>query len=220
MSGGRLTPLQQRILRSLAGLSPGWTLTGGGALAGFHLCHRETRDLDLFWRDRPELGEVVPEALAALRRDGLAAVVLRTAPTFAQLRVADGPDVCVVDLVAEPFPSLEPPQRVALGEASIALDTRHEILVNKLTALLGRSELRDLQDVQALLGAGGDLEHALADAPRKDGGFSALTLAWVLKGFEPAPLARALGWPDAQVAEIESFRQWLLDRLTAASAPG
>jgi hypothetical protein len=33
-------------------------------------------------------------------------------------------------------------------------------------------ELRDLEDVRALLESGGDLERALADAPLKDGGFS------------------------------------------------
>src|SRR5207247_7289633 len=54
VSGDKLTPLQRRILRVLASLQPPWTLTGGGALAGIHLGHRETRDLDLFWRNRSE----------------------------------------------------------------------------------------------------------------------------------------------------------------------
>ena len=219
MSGNSLRPLQERILRALAPLNPPWTLTGGGALVGVHLGHRETRDLDLFWRNRAELGDLVREAVAALVADGLEAQALRTAPAFAELRAGDGQDVCIVDLVAEPFAPIEPPQRAEIRGATIAVDTRHEILVNKLTTLLSRSELRDLVDVKALLDAGGDLERALADAPAKDGGFSALTLAWVLKSFDPRPLARALGWSDAQIGQLESFRQWLLDRLTSASAP-
>lgn len=219
MSGSRLRPLQERILRVLAPVTPPWTLTGGGALAGVHLGHRETRDLDLFWRNRAALGELVRDALSALRADGLESQALRTAPAFAEIRVADGQDVCIVDLVAEPFGPIEPPQRAEIGGTSIAVDTRHEILVNKLTALLGRSELRDLQDVQALLGAGGDLDRALADAPVKDGGFSALTLAWVLKSFDPRPLARTLGWDEARTDRLVSFRGWLIDRLTSASAP-
>jgi hypothetical protein len=186
---------------------------------GVHLGHRETRDLDLFWRNRAELGDLVREAVAALVADGLEAQALRTAPAFAELRAGDGQDVCIVDLVAEPFAPIEPPQRAEIRGATIAVDTRHEILVNKLTTLLSRSELRDLVDVEALLDAGGDLERALADAPAKDAGFSALTLAWVLKSFDPRPLARALGWSDAQIGQLESFRQWLLDRLTSASAP-
>ena len=38
-----LLPIQRRALVALTGLSPQWTLTGGGALAGFHLNHRLTR---------------------------------------------------------------------------------------------------------------------------------------------------------------------------------
>ena len=37
MPGGELSPLQHRILKALAGLSPPWTLSGGAALIGFHL---------------------------------------------------------------------------------------------------------------------------------------------------------------------------------------
>lgn len=49
MGRGRLDPLQERVLRVLAAACPGWRLTGGAALAGFHLAHRTTRDLDLLW---------------------------------------------------------------------------------------------------------------------------------------------------------------------------
>lgn len=50
MSGrGSLTALQWRIIRVLAVFDPPWTLTGGAAF-GIHLGHRETRDVDLFFR--------------------------------------------------------------------------------------------------------------------------------------------------------------------------
>ena len=219
MSGDKLTPLQRRILRVLASLQPPWTLTGGGALAGIHLGHRETRDLDLFWRNRPDLGFSTRDAESALRADGLEVRGLRTAPTFAELRVGDGQQVCMVDLVAEPFGPVEPPQRAEVLGASVAVDTAHEILVSKLAALLSRSELRDLVDVKALLEAGGDLDRALRDAPRKDAGFSPLTLAWVLKGFAPATLARALGLGPTETEEITAFHRQLQERIAAAAAP-
>jgi hypothetical protein len=95
----------------------------------------------------------------------------------------------------------------------------HEILVAKLAALLGRVELRDLVDVQALLKAGGDLTAALRDAPRKDAGFSSMTLAWVLQMFEPRPLALALGWNEEQATDIDRFRKELIERLTRAIRP-
>lgn len=219
MPGGKLTPLQQRILRALARLDPPFTLTGGGALAGLYLGHRITRDLHLFWRNRGELGSLIRDAVTALRADGLEAQTLRTAPTFAEIRVADGPEVCVVDLVAERSGPLEPPQRTEIAGASLAVDSLHEILVNKLAALLSRSELRDLLDVKVLLEAGGDLDRALADAPKKDAGFSALTLAWVLKDFAAASLARALGWGEAECREMVAFQEQLVERLVAGAAP-
>ena len=219
MSGDRLTALQWRILRTLAALDPPWTLTGGGALAGIHLGHRETRDLDLFWRNRLDLGLSPREAEGALRVAGLDVQVVRTAPAFAELRVAFGSEVCVVDLVAEPFGPVEPPQLVDIEGASIAVDTVHEILVSKFAALIERSELRDLVDVKVLLEAGGDFERALRDAPQKDAGFSPLTLAWVLKGFAPATLARALRLEPAETEAIVAFHRWLLDRVTAVAGP-
>ncbi len=219
MSGDRLTPLQRRILRVLAGLTPPWTLTGGGALAGIHLGHRETRDLDLFWRNRGELGTLVTDALAALRADGLDAQALRTAPAFGELRASDERDACIVDLVAEPFGPIAPPDRAVVEGVTIAVDNRHEILASKLATLLERSEIRDLADVKALLDAGGDLESALRDAPMKDAGFSPLTLAWVLKSYDPRPAARALGWNDTDTQALVAFREWLLERLTATAAP-
>ena len=219
MSGARLTALQVRVLRVLAALTPRWTLTGGAALAAVHLRHRETRDLDLFWRKRQKLGELVRDALSALREDGLEAQTLRAAPAFAQLRADDGSDVCIIDLVAEPFGPIEPPQEAEVGGTQIAVDSAHEILVNKLTTLLNRSELRDLVDVEALLSAGGDLDRAIRQAPEKDGGFSPLTLGWVLKDFNPRPAARALGWDEAEADRIAAFLESLVQRLTAAGAP-
>ena len=219
MSGDRLTPLQRRLLGVLAVLRPPWTLSGGGALAGVHLGHRETRDLDLFWRNRSELGSLVADATATLRAAGLEATVLRTAPSFGELRASDGNDTCIVDLVAEPFGSIEPPEQVEIEGTTIAVDGRHEILVGKLAALLERSEVRDLVDVKGLLDAGGDLEAGLRDAPRKDAGFSPLTLAWVLRGFDPRPASRVLGWTEEEAAALVAFRDWLVERLVAGAAP-
>lgn len=77
MSGDKLSPLQWRILEVLAGLDPCWALTGGGALAGFHLKHRTTRDLDLFWRSRRDLGSSPRDAAEALASDGIRVDVCR-----------------------------------------------------------------------------------------------------------------------------------------------
>ena len=136
-----------------------------------------------------------------------------------KLRVSDGSDTCIVDLVAEPFAPVEPPEPAVVEGAQIAVDSRRELLAGKLATLLERSELRDLVDVKALLDAGGDLQAGLRDAPQKDAGFSPLTLAWALKGYDPRPAARAIGASPAEGEALYSFSRWLIDRLTEGSAP-
>ena len=213
-----LDPLQRRVLRLLAGFDPAWTLTGGGALAGLYLGHRRTRDLDLFWHQRSTLPDV-ERLIEVLRGDGLGVDVLRRTPGFVELRVASDGEVTVVDLVADAVPVIEPPARIEIDGVAILVDTRHEILVNKLNALLSRSELRDLVDVRALLAAGGDLHRGLVDAERKDGGFSAATLAWVIRGMPLGALAKASGLKAEAMEELTRYRDELATTLARMSRP-
>ncbi|HEU4382068.1 MAG TPA: nucleotidyl transferase AbiEii/AbiGii toxin family protein [Anaeromyxobacteraceae bacterium] len=218
MNGGRLTPVQLEVLRAVAGMVPAWRLAGGAALPGFHTRHRGTRDLDLFWLGK-ELGQLDAEILRRLGAAGFTGQVLQRDPAFCQLRVARGSDVVVVDLVADPVPAVADPAEHALGDVRILVDQPHEILVTKLCALLSRSEMRDLEDVRALLDAGGGLARALADAPRKEAGFSPVTLAWVLEQLPVAAMGRALGRTADEIRELEVFRQGLAGRILAAAKP-
>lgn len=207
LANSRLSPLQVRILALLDGISPAWTLTGGAALAGFILGHRTTRDLDLFWRGASELGALPAEVERRLRAAQLDVAAIQSAPAFRRLSVKDDHERILVDLVADPTATIEPPART---EEGFQIDSRHEILVNKLCTLLSRTEVRDLEDVRALLAAGGDLDRALHDAPQKDGGFSPLVLAWSLSQL-PLMAAREAGFDQAR---LEAFRDELIRHLT------
>lgn len=178
----------------------GWTLTGGAALAGYHLGHRETRDLDLFWHGRNTLDAVPGEVERRLHEAGLAVHGLQTAPGFRRYSVTDGREALPLDLVAEPVPFVDPPSE---REPGILVESAQEILANKLGALLSRWAVRDLVDVRALLEAGFDLERAVAVASRKDGGFSPATLAWVLSTT-----------PEVELDDgLRTFREELIRRL-------
>jgi hypothetical protein len=182
----RLLPLQERILEVLAGMEPRWTLFGAGALIGFHLGHRTTRDLDLAFRPLVALGEIPREVEARLRQAGLEVERVQTSVSFVRLRVSQANASVELDLVADPTRPVEPPDEPSAG---VFVDTARELLAQKLCALLSRTELRDLDDVGALLDAGGDLARGLIDAASRDAGFSPPTLAWLLQSF---PIARAL----------------------------
>jgi hypothetical protein len=216
---GRLTLLQQRILARLSSLRPAFTLTGGAALAGVYLGHRATRDVDLFFRGQWQLTTEPADAMSLLHADGLEVESLQAGPSFRRLRVSDGTSTCLVDMVADPVAPVSPPLPFEVGGQAILVDSRHEILVNKLCALLSRSELRDLVDIRALLAAGGSLEAALADAPRKDGGFSSLTVIWLLRDWPVGALARDAGLPEDEVRALEHFHRDLLEILLTRTGP-
>ncbi len=125
----------------------------------------------------------------------------------------------MLDLVAEPREFLKAATQVTIGKARILVENPREILVDKLCSLLGRSEIRDLEDVRVLLETGAELERALKDAPRKDAGFSPLTLAWVLRGMDIAALANLSGWDTESAARLIPFRESLVRRITDLAEP-
>ncbi len=219
MSVGRLSALQTRVLHVLAGLRPRWTLTGGGALAAVYTKHRETRDLDLFWHAATELGSLPREVASLLKSDGFVVESVQSSPAFHRYRALKGDESVLIDLVADPVPTLEEPREFFLEGVAILVDTEREILVNKLCTLLERSELRDLQDVRILLEAGGDLERGLAQAPEKDAGFSPLTFAWVLRELPITSLGLGSGWPIEEVASLERFRDDLVQTVARLAKP-
>jgi hypothetical protein len=207
------------ILRTLAPAVGGWRLIGGGALVGFYLGHRTTRDLDLQWSPLGELGDLPARTAEALRHEGMDVASIQRALAFHRLRVAHSGEVTNVDLIADPAPPAHAPEGHPLAGATIALEPIHDVLVSKLCALLGRAEVRDLVDVRALLAAGQDLHAAVTAAPSRDGGFSAPTLAWVLQGLDIAALARAAKMPDDEAVGLAAFVPWLVAELLGISRP-
>ena len=119
----------------------------------------------------------------------------------------------------DPVPLAEAPRAVTVGGATFLVDTPHQILVNKLCALLNRSELRDIEDIRALLDTGGDLPRALGDCPNQDGGFSPMTLSWSLRSLPVERLAASSGWSAARIDALSRFRDALLDRILEQARP-
>ncbi|MDP9190580.1 MAG: nucleotidyl transferase AbiEii/AbiGii toxin family protein [Acidobacteriota bacterium] len=202
-----------RVLDALAGVDPPFVLTGGGALAGVHLGHRTTRDLDLFWRNRDGLGILPHIAEQRLTDRGLSVRTMQTTPAFVQMRITDGKSVVIVDLVAEPSDAIERAESHTIGEEEILVDSKRAILAEKLCALLERAEVRDLIDVEALLECGESFELAIADAPRRDSGFSPLTLAWVLRDLHVVELAASAGLTGEVAGRLDEFRKSLIETL-------
>lgn len=213
-SQGRLTRLQVDVLRAFFARESGFFLTGGAALAGYHLQHRETGDLDLFTLDQDifERGRFLLADVA--ESFGATLEVVQQAPGFLRTVLSTPEDALVIDLVRDRSFQLFPHKRDVDG---VAVDPPEEILANKLTAIVGRAEERDLVDVMLLERLGLRVEDVLDAALRKDGGCTPATLAWLLSEVK---LGQTLS-VDAGVTADE-LREWigsLIVRLRAAALP-
>lgn len=208
-----LSGFQREVLESFFRRTQAFHLTGGGALAGFHLGHRTTQDLDLFTTSPGELedGERVLQAAA----DELGAVLeqLKSYPDFRRRLLRRGEDSVIVDLVYERAGGQLPKE----SRGAVRLDSAREILANKLCTLLSRAEIRDLVDVQALERSGLTVEDALPIAGQKDGGTTAGQLAWVLSQIRIGEDARIPGKRSA--AELRGYLEDLIRRLARLAAP-
>lgn len=214
MASSKLSALQHEFLDAFFRREDRFFLTGGAALAGFHLGHRETHDLDLF-----TLSDALDEGFALVgeiaRYLGASLESIQTAPDFRRLLLRRGSEAVVIDLVRERVAQMVPEKPVVSG---IRVDPPEEILANKLCALLSRSEIRDLVDVRALEMAGYRVEDALPAAALKDTGLTPAQLSWVLSQIE---LGDDLIPPGG--VSTEELRRYLADliaRLARLAFPG
>lgn len=189
-------------------------LSGGAALVGFHLGHRETHDLDLFTlEDALENGFAV--ASESARQLGASIESIQTTPDFRRLLVRGETEAILVDLVRERVFQATTEKPVING---IRVDPPEEILANKLCALLSRSEIRDLVDVRALELAGYRIEDALSVAVAKDSGLTPAQLGWVLSQIEFGDDLIPPGGISTE--ELRHYLSDLLARLTRQAFPG
>lgn len=213
MTASTLTPLQRDLLDAFFRRAKGFYLTGGAALAGFYLGHRETADLD-FFTGEPILedGETALRGAVSDLKASLENV--QTAPDFRRRLVRRGEESVIVDLVRDQAPHGPEPTR-AFG--IIQVDPPSEILANKLCTLLSRCEPRDLVDVLFLERAGHRIEDVLPVAQSKDGGLTPAQLAWVLSQIRIGDEARIPG--GLRPAELRDFLADLQRRLTQLAFP-
>ena len=184
-------------------------------MAGYHLGHRETLDLDLFTTD-VEAFERSRHVLADLASVlGVQLSVRQDAPGFRRIVLTRENEGLVVDLVIERVHQAVPDKPTVDG---VKVDPPFEILANKLCAVVGRAEERDLVDLWALERHGLRIEDALDAALEKDGGCTPATLAWLLSQVEIGQDATLPGGVSAD--ELRGFIADLVQRLRKLAHPG
>lgn len=214
---GILPPLQERLLDAFRGVE-GVYLTGGSALGRFYLGHRRSLDLDFFTPDTDRIDELEARLRAWCAEQGIAVTRTRTYPGFRRFELRADCQATVLDLAHEPVPQTVPLREKPL-HAGLRVDDLRDMVANKLGALLGRSEVKDLVDLYFLAEEGLDPLAFLEAARQRDGGIEPATLAWVLHEM-PLDLAEVALVRPLEPASLAAFRDTLIDRLLALAWPG
>ncbi|MGH7997463.1 MAG: hypothetical protein ACREFX_14040 [Opitutaceae bacterium] len=174
-----LTDLQRRVLRLLASnRSPGSHLAGGAAIHRAESSLRYSGDLDFFHDSEDLVADAFARDVALLERNGYQVCDSKVLPGFVRASVSDRVSAIRVEWARDSaFRFMPPLQDPEIGYLLHPVD----LAVNKVLALAGREESRDLVDTlyvhENVLGLG-----ALCwAAAGKDPGFSPSALVEMLR---------------------------------------
>jgi hypothetical protein len=194
-----LYPLQEKVL-TVFQESP-FYLTGGTALSRGYYQHRYSDDLDLFVNDSKEFDRLVFRVIAALRERSYSLEITTREDSFCRLFVAT--EQLKIEMINDvPAHVGDIVNHPVLGR----LDSRENILANKITALVDRGHPKDVADIFYLLKDGLSLKRALTDADSKAAGITPLLVAQVLGDYRYERLT-TVNWINAP--DIHSIRSFL-----------
>lgn len=190
-----LYPFQDRILKVINSTETGFYLTGGTAASRGYLNHRFSDDLDFFVNDDPNFtlwSERIIRSLGEADCGRLA--VNQKEERFVRLALTRRDLVFKIEMINDvPAHTGTVHNHPVLGR----LDNAENILGNKITALLGREEPKDLADIwgfycQMSL----SIKDAITSAQSKAAGIFPADLARILCSATRADW-QAVRWIDA-----------------------
>jgi hypothetical protein len=208
-----LYPFQDKVLRVLDELGTGFYLTGGTAASRGYLNHRFSDDLDLFVNDDERFGLWAERAIQALaRHGGWRSDVLQKEERFVRLELLQEDIALKIEMINDvPARVGEIRAHPVLGR----LDSPENILANKITALIGREEPKDLADIWGFCCRMGlPIADAIEGAQSKAAGVFPADLARVLCSVTHADweLVRWNQAPEAEkfIADLQELGEALL----------
>jgi predicted nucleotidyltransferase component of viral defense system len=208
-----LYPLQDEVLEIVNGLDTEFYLTGGTATSRGYLKHRFSDDLDLFVNDSPEFSLWAERIIQGLSQSSQWQInVLNRDERFIRLSLYQQQTQLKIELIND-VPS-------HIGEIEVhsvlgRLDSKENILANKITALLGRDEPKDLADVWGFCcQLGMSIENAISNAQSKAAGIFPPDLARVLDSvsYDDWQVIRWIDAPEADefVSDLKGLAEKLI----------
>jgi predicted nucleotidyltransferase component of viral defense system len=175
-----LYALQDRVLDAVFAVESEFYLTGGTCLSRFYQAKRYSDDLDFFANDSPRFAFALRTIRTALA-DTLATSVQVETKNFLRL-IVDGR--LQIDFVNDsPFHYKEP----IVTEKKYLIDNIENILANKLTAVIGRDNPKDVFDLVLIYTYYPFSWPEILNAAHQKAGFTNEELAVRLKTF-PRPM--------------------------------
>ena len=180
-------PLQDKVIPAFKD-SP-FYLTGGTALSRGYYNHRYSDDLDYFVNDHSDFQRIAERQVEKLRRmfDEIA-IAIKGENYY---RIFVGSERLKIEMVND-----VPSHIGGIAEHPVLgrIDSKENILANKLTALVDRSLPKDIVDLYFLLKDCLSLKKALSDAESKAAGISPLLIAKIFAEFNYAILGPEIKW--------------------------
>jgi hypothetical protein len=209
-----LYPFQDDVLRLVKEAKTGIHLTGGTALSRGYLNHRFSDDLDLFVNFDAHFGEWSNRVVDTFWRlgDWKTDVILRE-EYFVRAVLTRGEVTLKVEMVNDVGSRVgDVRDHPILGR----LDSAENILANKLTALIGREESRDLADVWGLgTTLGLSVNEAILGAQSKSSGIYPVDLARrlcsaTLEDWESVLWIEPAPDPERYLSELQALGEQLI----------
>lgn len=172
----RLYPFQDEVLQVVNEVGTEFHLTGGTALSRVYLHHRFSDDLDLFVNFDARFSDWAERIIdACLRRGDWQTKVTLKEQYFVRALLERGDLTLKIEMVNDVGSRVG---NVQVHPNFGRVDSPENILANKLTALIGREEPRDVADVWGLCTKLGlSINEAIAGAQSKSSGIYPLDLA-------------------------------------------
>ena len=182
-----LYPLQDKAIPAFKGSS--FYLTGGTTLSRGYFNHRYSDDLDYFVNYHPEF-----QRIAELQAERLQKV-------FQNIEVDYKGEFFYRIFAAERRLKIEMVNDVPSHIGALinhpllgTIDSKENILANKITALIDRSLPKDIVDIFFLLKDGLSLKQALLDAHSKAAGIAPLLIAKIFSEFDYSLVDEEIKW--------------------------
>jgi len=210
-----LYDLQDRAIARMNTARHEFYLTGGTALSRGYYHHRYSEDLDFFTNDSPSFQEWRDACFIVLeqasKEEGWHVEIGRKLERFGRI-IVHGAESLKIEFINDvPFRVGIPQPHPVLG----MLDTRENILANKITALVDRKAPKDVADIYWLCCEDNlDLLEALAGASKKAAGIFPLYVASELDKWRKAGVPDALWLKRPEPARYEEGLARLIETLS------